>query len=104
MLRGSKSDILIRLGESLRARRLSVNLSQSEAAERSGISLSTLKNLEGGKGASVWALVSLCRTYRYDQWILELAPDESLEHRLREMEGRPRQRAAKRQTGAAGHV
>jgi len=102
MLRGSKVEILARLGESLRARRLSVNLSQAEAAERSGISLSTVKNLESGKGASVWALVSLCRTYRFDQWIFELAPDELLTHRLKEIEGRPRQRAAKRK--AIRHV
>jgi len=96
MLKGTKQEILHRLGENIRSRRLSVNLSQAEAAERSGISLSTLKNIEAGKGASVWALVSLCRTYGHDHWIYELAPDELLTHRLKEMSGHPRQRAAKR--------
>jgi len=102
MLKGTRKELLHQIGESIRARRLSVNLSQAEAAERSGISMSTLKNLESGKGASVWALVSLCRTYGHDRWIYELAPDESLSYRLKEMEGRPRQRAAKRK--AVRHV
>jgi len=102
MLKGTKKELLHQIGESIRARRLSVNLSQAEAAVRSGISLSTLKNLEGGKGASVWVLVSLCRTYGHDRWIYELAPDESLIHRFEKPEGRPRQRATKRK--AVCHV
>jgi len=102
MIRGGKETVLVQLGESLRARRLSVNLSQAEAAERSGISLSTLKNLEGGKGASAWALISLCRTCGCDRWVYELAPSESLAQQVKVLEGHPRQRAAKRRKD--GHV
>lgn len=81
----------------MRARRLSLNLSQELAAQRGGISVSTVKNLESGKGASAWALISLCRTYRCDGWVSTLSPvEESLELQLRAMEGHSRQRAAKR--------
>jgi len=96
MIKGNKKDLLRLLGESMRARRLSVNLSQADAAARSGVSLSTLKNFENGKGASAWVLISLCRTYGHDRWIYELAPDDSLEHRFLELENHPRQRASKR--------
>lgn len=84
------------LGDGLRARRLSLNLSQEVAATRSGISVSTLKNLETGRGTSAWALVSLCRTYNCDGWVLSLAPEETLAQQLGEIETHPRQRATKR--------
>jgi len=87
------------IGENLRARRLSLNLSQAEAAARSGTSVSTVKNLEAGRGSSVWVLASLCRTYNHDGWILALAPEESLLRQLEEAE-HPRQRAAKRKAVA----
>lgn len=96
MVKGTKEELLRLAGEGLRARRLSLNLSQLTAAKRSGISLSTLKNLEMGKGASAWALISTCRTYGYDGWILGLAPEETVAEQLRAQISHPRQRAAKR--------
>ena len=100
MLYGSKKEILIDIGERMRARRLMLNMSQQVAAERSGISVVTLQNLEKGKGSSLWALVSLCRTYDHTNWILELSPEERIEQRIVENTGVRRVRASKkRRTG-----
>ena len=100
MLYGNKAEILKGIGERMRERRLILNLSQQEAAERSGISVVTLQNLEKGKGSSLWALVSLCRTYDHTQWIYELAPDELIASSVAAASGKHRLRAAKRKPEA----
>ena len=64
------------LGENLRASRLADNLSQQTAAERSGISLKAVRNLEAGKNASTLSLLSYCRTLRKTDWLMTLAPPE----------------------------
>ena len=64
------------LGENLRASRLADNLSQQTAAERSGISLKAIRNLEAGENASTLSLLSYCRTLRKTDWLMTLAPLE----------------------------
>ncbi|MBQ3748241.1 MAG: helix-turn-helix transcriptional regulator [Kiritimatiellae bacterium] len=64
------------LGENLRASRLADNLSQQTAAERSGISLKAIRNLEAGENASTLSLLSYCRTLRKTEWLMTLAPPE----------------------------
>ena len=53
MLKGSKAEILKQVGDGLRMRRLFLNLTREIAAERSGISASTVKNIENGHGGSI---------------------------------------------------
>lgn len=77
-------------------RRLRMNLSRVEAAERSGICESTLKNFEGGNGISLWGFVSLCRTYGHDAWLYELEPESVTDYANRIHPMKKRQRAAKR--------
>ena len=50
MVLGKIEDLLIDIGSMLKRERLYRNLSQKVVSERSGISESALKNLEGGKG------------------------------------------------------
>ena len=64
------------LGENLKASRLPDNLSQQTAAERSGISLKAIRNLEAGENASTLSLLSYCRTLRKTDWLMTLAPPE----------------------------
>ena len=64
------------LGENLKASRLAVNLSQQVAAERSGISLKAVRNIEAGENASTSSLVSYCRTLKKTDWLMTLAPPE----------------------------
>lgn len=76
MIFTSRSEMLIALGENLREARLAMNISQQTAAERSGISLKAVRNLERGENASTLSLMSLCRTLGKMDWIMTLAPPE----------------------------
>lgn len=102
MIVGNKKDILKDVGERMRMRRLRLNLSRAEAAERSGICESTLKNFEGGSGISLWGFISLCRTYGHDAWLYELEPESVADYADRIRPTKKRQRAAKRKE--VGHV
>ena len=95
MLRGTKKEILQKMGESLRARRLFLNLTREVAAAQSGISVSTVKNIESGRGGSMWALVSLCRTYGHTNWVHELAPEEQIDHQIALITHTERKRASR---------
>jgi transcriptional regulator with XRE-family HTH domain len=66
------------LGESLRALRLQRNLSQAALAERAGIGVNTLKNLEGGKGGTLRTLLQVLRAFGKDEWVKTLAPTVSI--------------------------
>ena len=69
---GSKETMLKRIGEALKERRLRQNIPQNVLAERSGISLTAIKRLEGGDGATLGSFVLVCRTLGIDNWIGEL--------------------------------
>ena len=58
MIYRTRDEMLKVLGENLRASRLADNLSQQTAAERSGISLKAIRNLEAGENASTHAFAS----------------------------------------------
>jgi len=102
MVLGNKSEILQDIGKRMLVRRLALNLSQAEAAARSGLSEATLKNLERGNGISLWGFVSLCRTYGHDEWIYALAPESVDDYADRIRPVKRRQRATKRKE--ADHV
>ena len=95
MLRGSRDEILKQVGDGLRMRRLFLNMTREVAAERSGISASTVKNIENGNGGSIWALVSLCRTYGHANWVYELAPEEHIDHHIAQITHKERKRASR---------
>ena len=100
MLVGNRDEILQGIGESMRLRRLRLNITQAEAAERSGIGVATLRNFEKGDGISLWGFVSLCRTYGHDSWIYGLAPESVADYATRIKPGKVRVRAAKRKEAA----
>ena len=75
MIYQTRSEMLLSLGSGIRAARLAANLSQEEAARRSGVSRAALRNLAPGRNASTATLVEICRTLRNTDWIL-LAPAE----------------------------
>ena len=70
----SREEMLAALGTSLRESRLALNISQQTAADRSGISLKAVRNIESGENASTYSLVSLCRTLGKTDWIVNLFP------------------------------
>ena len=76
MLYQTRQEMLTTLGASVREARLAANLSLETTAARSGISLTALRNLEGGRNASTVTLLEVCRTLRRTDWILGIAPPE----------------------------
>lgn len=76
MLYLTQEEALAVLGRNLRETRLLQNISQLAAAERSGISLKAIRNIEEGKNASTLSLLLYCRTLKKIDWIMSLAPPE----------------------------
>jgi len=96
MIIGSIEAILADIGTMLRRERLQRNLSQQVVADRSGISLTAVKNLELGKDASLSTFVSVCRTLGKDEWVMTLGPANAVSISDFARRGdRPRLRAAK---------
>jgi len=88
----------VELGEKLKALRLSKNFEQKTLAERAGISVRALRNLEGGRGATVKTLVCIVRALGRSDWIHSVAPIASIDPLSLTREAEPRQRASRQRT------
>ena len=75
---GTRESILQRIGAAVREHRLRKNITQKMLAERSGISLTAVKHLERGVGATLGSFVQACRTLGIDGWIAEIEPHDEL--------------------------
>jgi len=103
MIKGTRQEILRRIGESVRTWRLRENISQQVLAERSGVSLNAIRHLESGEGATLGTFVQACRTLGKDRWITDLEPKDEVvspiafaEALKRSAAAKPRERASKR--------
>ncbi len=96
MIYQTREEMLTTLGESVRAARLAANLSLETLAARSGISLTALRNLEGGRNASTVTLLEVCRSLRRTDWILGIAPPEINDALFDRPKQKKRLRASKR--------
>lgn len=83
----------LKLGDHLRAMRLRSNQPQSLVASQAGISLTALKNLESGKGATLKTLIKVLRVYRREDWLNTLAPQVTISPILMLQSKAPRLRA-----------
>jgi transcriptional regulator with XRE-family HTH domain len=84
------------VGQQVRALRLRQNLEQRELAERAGIALNAVKNLETGKGATVRSLVKVLRSLNRADWLRTLGPAVSISPVQMLKARAPRQRASKK--------
>lgn len=96
MIYQTRREMLATLGTSIRAARLAANLSLETVAERSGISMTALRNLESGKNASTVTLLEVCRTLRRTDWIVGIAPPEINDALFDRVEPKKRLRASPR--------
>ena len=78
MVKGTKTEILRRIGDSIRGHRLQANITQQMLAERSGVSLNAIRHLESGVGASLGTVVQACRTLGQDRRIIDLEPKDEI--------------------------
>lgn len=84
------------LGSNIKRLRLVKNLDRQTLAEQAGVSVTALRHLEGGSGATTKTLLKVLRTLGKANWIESLAPVPSINplHMMR-IKG-PRQRASKK--------
>lgn len=89
----SDSIILQRLGSRIRDYRMRMEMTQSELAERSGVSMGTVVRLERGNTVSVLLLISILRTLGVLENLENLLPELSLSPiQMRKMQGKQIQR------------
>jgi transcriptional regulator with XRE-family HTH domain len=90
----TSEEMEVGLGEKLKALRLSRNLDQKTLAERAGVSVRALRNLEGGQGSTLRTLVSVLRALGRHEWLDTIAPVASINPLALTREAQPRQRAS----------
>jgi transcriptional regulator with XRE-family HTH domain len=86
----------VELGRQIRVLRLRQNLDQQQLADRAGIALNAVKNLERGKGATLRSLIQVLRVLNRVEWLRSLAPIVSISPVQMLKTKRPRQRASPR--------
>ncbi|QZA82244.1 helix-turn-helix domain-containing protein [Deefgea piscis] len=86
------------LGERLKRLRVNRNLEQATVAERAGISVRALRNLESGNGSSLNTLVRVLRALGKEQWLETIAPIATIDPLMLTRAAIPRQRASKPRT------
>jgi transcriptional regulator with XRE-family HTH domain len=67
-----------RIGNQVRAMRISAGLEQAELAMAAGISIGAVRNLERGRGSTVRTLVRTVHALDRDDWLESLAPQSSV--------------------------
>jgi transcriptional regulator with XRE-family HTH domain len=67
-------ELQILLGERIRRLRFSRNLDQKSAAAKGGLSVTALRNLESGRGASIETLVRVLKALEYLEGLEILVP------------------------------
>lgn len=70
----NRKETLKMIGESVKSRRLSLNLTQQETADRSGVSIRVIKRMEAGDGSSLESLIAVSRTLQKTGWLEEFKP------------------------------
>ena len=86
------------LGEQMRALRLRADLDQISLAERAGVGLSAVKNIESGKGATLKTLIKILRALDRADWLASLAPSVSISPLQMLKSKPPRQRASRKRS------
>lgn len=87
--------ILEELGDRLRRERLNRNLTRENLAERAGVSVKTIHNLEVGEGPSLTTVIRVMRGLGLVDRLDALVPKPSLSPiELLKLEGNQRQRAS----------
>ena len=93
MLNQTPDEMEAALGERLKALRLARNLDQITLAQRAGIGVSALKNLENGRGSTLHSLVSVVRALGRQDWLANVAPIPTINPLTMKRDATPRQRA-----------
>jgi transcriptional regulator with XRE-family HTH domain len=88
------------LGQQVRTLRLRQNIDQHQLADRAGVALNAVKNLENGKGATLRSLVKVLGVLNRADWLRALAPTVSISPVQMLKAKAPRRRASHKRTTA----
>lgn len=97
------AELEAQLGERLKALRLNQNLDQITLAERAGISVGALKNLENGSGSTLKTLVAVLRILGREEWLSTIAPIATINPLNMPRASQQRQRASRKATKVTTH-
>jgi len=91
----SPAELQVELGRRLRQLRLHRNIDQRTLAEKAGIALTALQNLEAGHGSSVQTLLRTLKALNYLEGIEMLAPEPTVNPLALLRTTKPRQRVGR---------
>jgi transcriptional regulator with XRE-family HTH domain len=83
------------IGRQLRGLRLRSDLDQRTLAERAGVALNVVKNLEAGKGSTLSSLIRVLRALGRVDWLNSLSPAVSISP-MQILKSKPARRRASR--------
>lgn len=84
------------IGNGIKKRRLSKNISQNELATKAGISRSTVSEIENGRSGTLMSIIQILRALQELDLLKIFIPEVKISPlQLAKMQGRQRQRASK---------
>ncbi|MEO1011022.1 MAG: helix-turn-helix transcriptional regulator [Bacteroidota bacterium] len=91
----SDKAILEELTQRIRQRRLNMNLTQEQVAEKSGLHKQTIKKFESGKNASLLTLIQILRVFDALEGLDQFLPHPGISPvQLLKLKGKERKRAS----------
>ena len=91
----SDESILKELTQRVRQRRLNLNLTQKQVADKSGLHEQTIKNFESGKNASLLTLIQILGVFGDLEALDKFLPDPGVSPvQLLKLKGKKRERAS----------
>jgi len=91
-------ELMIALGEQLRAQRLRMNLTLEEVAQGAGVSINVVRRLETGEGSTLSSFVAVLKVLGRADWLDTLQPAVTINPLDMLRRRGPRQRARKPRT------
>lgn len=89
-------EIQLAFGQRIRKLRLNMNLDQQTVADRAGISVGSVKNLESGTGATLKTLIAVLRVMGKVNGLMSIAPVPTLDPLNMPRAAQSRQRASRK--------
>ena len=90
----STEELMIELGEQLRAQRLRINLTLEDVAKKTGLSINAVRRLESGEGSTLTSFVAVLKALKRANWLQTLQPPVTI-NPLDMLKREPRKRAFK---------
>lgn len=88
-------ELLLGLGEQLRAQRLRMNLTLEDVAQGAGVSINAVRRLEAGEGSALASFVAVLKVLGRADWLSSLQPPVTINPLDMLRQRTPRQRAYK---------